>query len=615
MHWSQRPGSFRLGIGSFIETPQGAAGNKFQLYRPAACSWPGVAWSRLESLPGSPVLASARQLRLAGEASLSFTELDRLGSAWLDSASLCLDFVGALACELPTGYMLALQVIQTMNRNGDFVKVAETNLTFPVSKLMWHPAQASAGPDLFVTSGDYLRIWELITPEDVVDCETDTGLLGGSLAQTDLRQIGCRAMLANIRKSGSVSERIVLLLLLSRFVSSAISTSACTDPVAISVSVCVVLLEFGLIASKKESCAPLTSLDWNEKDPRLCVTCSVDTTCTVWDLNTQQSKTQLIAHDKEVFDVAFSNSVDVFASVSADGSVRMFDLRALDHSTIIYETSAGISPPSGAGTHSAVAAASNPGLLRLAWNKQDSNYLATFQQESGSVLILDVRSPAVPATELHGHGASVSCIGWAPHSSEHICTAGDDAQAFVWDLSQSHRQKVITTPLLSFTAELPINNLSCGSAADTQAIADMVHYYLQLYTITEGREPPVSVAATLFQSTIYKYKDQLMAGVIVAGWDPVEGPAVYTVPLGGSLHKRPFTISGSGSAFIYGYCDANFKENMTREEAIQFVMNSVSLAMSRDGSSGGTIRLAVINEEGVERVFVPGNKLPTFWEG
>lgn len=37
--------------------------------------------------------------------------------------------------------------------------------------------------------------------------------------------------------------------------------------------------------------------------------------------------------------------------------------------------------------------------------------------------------------------------------------------------------------------------------------------------------------------------------------------------------------------------------------------------MSRDGSSGGTIRMAVITEEGVTRHFIPGNKLPTFWEG
>jgi WD repeat-containing protein 68 len=50
------------------------------------------------------------------------------------------------------------------------------------------------------------------------------------------------------------------------------------------------------------------------------------------------AKTQLIAHDKEVYDVRFcAKSVDVFVSCGQDGSVRMFDLRSLEHSTIIYE--------------------------------------------------------------------------------------------------------------------------------------------------------------------------------------------------------------------------------------------------------------------------------------
>lgn len=43
-----------------------------------------------------------------------------------------------------------------------------------------------------------------------------------------------------------------------------------------------------------------------------------------------------------MFDIAFSRAGggrDMFASVGADGSVRMFDLRHLEHSTIIYEAS------------------------------------------------------------------------------------------------------------------------------------------------------------------------------------------------------------------------------------------------------------------------------------
>jgi WD40 repeat protein len=81
---------------------------------------------------------------------------------------------------------------------------------------------------------------------------------------------------------------------------------------------------------QQELIAPLTSFDWNLQDTSLCVTSSVDTTCTIWDMNLLQAKTQLIAHDSDVFDVSFSSGVDIFSSAGQDGSVRIFDCRYID---------------------------------------------------------------------------------------------------------------------------------------------------------------------------------------------------------------------------------------------------------------------------------------------
>jgi WD40 repeat protein len=78
-------------------------------------------------------------------------------------------------------------------------------------------------------------------------------------------------------------------------------------------------------------------------------------------------------------------------------------------------------------------------LLRLSWNKQDHNYLATFMMDQNKVVILDIRSPSIPVAEMAGHTSSVNGIAWAPHSSCHICTAGDDKQALIWDLSSMPR--------------------------------------------------------------------------------------------------------------------------------------------------------------------------------
>ena len=149
-----------------------------------------------------------------------------------------------------------------------------------------------------------------------------------------------------------------------------------------------------------------------------------------------------------------------------------------------------------------------------------------------------------------------------------------------------------------------------GSAADTQALADVVTYHLQLYNVMQEQQPPTAVAANLFQELIYQNKDRLTAGIIVAGWDKQHGGRVFNVPLGGGLFEQPWAIGGSGSAYIYGFCDSTWREGWNEEQTLEFVKNALSLAMRRDGASGGTIRLAVIKEDGVERHFIPGDKLP-----
>lgn len=44
---------------------------------------------------------------------------------------------------------------------------------------------------------------------------------------------------------------------------------------------------------------------------------------------------------------------------------------------------------------------------------------------SDQVVILDVRVPCTPVARLNNHRACVNGIAWAPHSSCHICTAGN----------------------------------------------------------------------------------------------------------------------------------------------------------------------------------------------
>jgi len=279
-------------------------------------------------------------------------------------------------------YNNKISIVQLKEDHGDFATVCTFDHPYPSTKIMFIPDPKGIYPDLLATTGDYLRLWKL------------GGHNGASL----------EVMLNNNRTS--------------------------------------------------DYCAPLTSSDWNETDLSLIGTSSIDTTCTIWQIETGQAigntaraiegtvKTQLIAHDKEVYDIAFSKLAtgrEIFASVGADGSVRMFDLRHMEYSTIVFEEP------------------NRKPLLRLAWNKSDHNYLATFARGSNEAYILDVRVPSMPIATLQNHSASISGIAWAPHSPVHICTAGDDSQALIWDLHNMPRP--IEDPILAYAAGGAINHV------------------------------------------------------------------------------------------------------------------------------------------------------------
>ena len=154
------------------------------------------------------------------------------------------------------------------------------------------------------------------------------------------------------------------------------------------------------------------------------MTSSIDTTCTVWNIATQSALTQLIAHDREVYDVAWlPGSTDIFVSVGADGSLRAFDLRSLEHSTILYETPAPkVSVPA---SPSASSRPPSSPLLRIAFNPNDANYMSTFHMDGNEVQVLDMRSPGAPVMELKAHKAPVNAVGWGSAENPLLASAGE----------------------------------------------------------------------------------------------------------------------------------------------------------------------------------------------
>jgi WD repeat-containing protein 68 len=320
----------------------------------------------------------------------------------------------------------------------DFVTLVEASHGYPATSLQWQPSSASSyawsqkspSTELLATTGDALRVWEYSSDAQPVM----SGYVG--------------------RQPTSAGHRLTLKTALSG--QSKVQTQGAG--------------------------APLTNFSWNEKSPNLVVTSSIDTTCTVWNIDTSSAITQLIAHDREVYDVAWlPGSTDIFVSVGADGSLRAFDLRSLEHSTILYETPAPKNVPPPTASPSSTARPPTSPLLRIAFNPADSNYMSTFHMDGSDIQILDMRSPGQPVMELRAHRAQVNALGWGSNENPLLATAGDDCQLLLWDLASytqnvtsprgpansrlssprpDVKKRVITDPVMAYSAQSEITNLA-----------------------------------------------------------------------------------------------------------------------------------------------------------
>jgi WD repeat-containing protein 68 len=214
---------------------------------------------------------------------------------------------------------------------------------------------------------------------------------------------------------------------------------------------CKLNLACALNNKKSKYSSPLTSFDWNSKNPSILGTASIDTTCTIWDLNKQNIRTQLIAHDKEVFDIAFSQNEHVFISTGADGSIRLFDLRSLEHSTIMYETKDPIS--------------------KIAFNTENSNLISAMIWQKDTINIIDSRVAMLSLVDLKSHTAPVTGMSWAPQSGTHICSVGEDNFVLIWNI-ESQIENPNSGPILSYKAPEEISNVNwCFDHPEWIAIA------------------------------------------------------------------------------------------------------------------------------------------------
>jgi len=144
------------------------------------------------------------------------------------------------------------------------------------------------------------------------------------------------------------------------------------------------------------------------------------------------------------------------------------------------------------------------------------------------------------------------------------------------------------------------DNIWCcgaGTSADTENTTMLISSQLELHRMATGKQPRVVTACTMLKRMLFRYQGHVSAALVLGGMD-CNGPSLYTVYPHGSTDSLPYVTMGSGSLAAMAIFEAEYKSQMTLEEAKALVHAAIMAGINNDLGSGGSVDMMVINNEG-----------------
>jgi proteasome beta subunit len=143
---------------------------------------------------------------------------------------------------------------------------------------------------------------------------------------------------------------------------------------------------------------------------------------------------------------------------------------------------------------------------------------------------------------------------------------------------------------------------TAGLVGDLQVLARYLNAEANLYRLKRTVRMPVKSAATLMSNIMNQRKfAPYYVQLILGGYDSTGG-YVYSLDAAGGAIPDKYTAGGSGSPYVFGVLEDNYKDDITADEGIDLAVRAITAAKNRDSASGGMISVAVITKEGFKEV-------------
>ena len=135
---------------------------------------------------------------------------------------------------------------------------------------------------------------------------------------------------------------------------------------------------------------------------------------------------------------------------------------------------------------------------------------------------------------------------------------------------------------------------TAGLVGDAQVLARILAAEIALFEMKRDTKMGVEAASTLTANILSgrRYAPYWVQ-LLIAGVDE-EGGHVYSIDSAGGSIPDTYCATGSGSPYMYGVLEDQFKEGMTRNDALKVTARSLLASSQRDSASGNGMDLAVI---------------------
>ena len=135
---------------------------------------------------------------------------------------------------------------------------------------------------------------------------------------------------------------------------------------------------------------------------------------------------------------------------------------------------------------------------------------------------------------------------------------------------------------------------TAGLVGHAQSLSRTLAAELRLYELKRNTQMTVRGAATLTANILVGRPHYVQ--LLIVGTDE-DGPSVYSIDSAGGSIPDVYCATGSGSPFMYGVLEDQYKDGMTKNQALKVAAKALLASAQRDAASGNGMDLAVITKE------------------